>query len=226
MVCRAIASLLLIVSTTACSSLIGDRQVREEVLVSYLNQSERLILYYPDTLQPDDQLKALFSEYISAPLVEQFPATATRGMIEEFLAASPRLADGATRIVDPAEWRALSQSRGTPVLFFNTNWQMAYRRWPLNVHKQKLANGAIAKVLPLGQVLAGKGTIALRTAVWEARCSFKPFEGEFFLIKEWAANDAGKLHEGVKAVQGFCGQEFARQFEQSLLPAAGRDRRS
>ena len=210
--CRAIVCLLLIVSTTGCSSLIGDRQVREQVLASYLNQSERLILYYPGNLRPDDQLKVLFSEYISAPLVEQFPATATRGIIEEFLDSSPRLADGATRIVDPAEWRSLSQSRDTPVLFFYASWQMVYQRLPPNLHKQKLQTGAIAKVLPLGQVLAGKGTIALRTAVWEADCSFKPFEGEYYPIDEWAANDAGKLHAGVKAVQEFCGQGFARQF--------------
>jgi hypothetical protein len=214
--------LLLIVSTTGCSALIGDRQVREQVLVSYLNLPERLVLYYPGILRPDDQLKVLFSEHISAPLVEQFPATATRGMVEEFLASVPRLADGPTRIVDPEEWRSLTQGPDTPVLFFYAGWQMAYQRLPPNLYKQKMQAGAIAKVIPLGQVLVKKGTIALRTAVWEADCAFYPFQGGFFPVGEWAANDAAKLHEGVKAVQEFCGQEFARQFEQSLLPAVDR----
>jgi hypothetical protein len=214
--------LLLLVSTTGCSSLIGNRQVREQVLVSYLDLPERLVLYYPGMLRPDDQLKVLFSTYISAPLVEQFPATATRGIIEEFLASAPRLADGSTRIVDPGEWRSLTQSLDTPVLFFYAGWQMVYQRLPPNLHKQKMQAGAIAKVIPLKQVLIMKGTIALRTAVWEADCAFYPFQGGFFPVEEWAANDAGKLHEGVKAVQEFCGQRFAKQFEQSLLPAAGR----
>ena len=62
----------------------------------------------------------------------------------------------------------------------------------------------------------------LRTAVWEADCWYYPFEGGSFPLEEWAANDAGKLHEGVKAVQEFCGQKFAGEFEQSLLPTAGR----
>jgi hypothetical protein len=218
---KAILCLLLILSTMGCSSVIGDRQGRERIMTAYLGEPERLVLYYPGTLQPDDQLKVLFSTYISAPLVEQFPPTATRGVVEEFLAAVPRLADGATRIVEPAEWRSISQSRDTPVLFFYVGWQMAYQRWPLNVHKQKMQAGGIAKIIPLGQVLDGKGTIALRTAVWEADCAFYPFQGGFFPINEWAANDAGKLQEGVKAVQEFCGQSFAKQF-QSFLLAAGR----
>jgi hypothetical protein len=219
---RAIVCLLLLVSTTGCSSLIGNRQMQEQILVSYMDLPERLVLYYPGSLRPDDQLKVLFSEHISAPLVRQFPPTANRGLIEEFLAAVPRLADGATRIVDPEEWRSLSQSPDTPVLFFYTGWQMAYRRLPPNLYTQKMQAGAIAKVIPLGQVLVMKGTIALRTAVWEAECAHYPFQGGFFPVSEWAADDAGKLHEGVKAVQEFCGQTFAKQFEQSFLPTAGR----
>jgi hypothetical protein len=214
--------LLLLVSTTGCSSLVGDRQVREQLLVSYLDLPERLVLYYPGSLRPDDQLKVLFSEYISEPLVRQFPPTANRGLAEEFLAAVPRLADGSTRIVDPEEWRSLSQSPDTPVLFFYSSWQMAYRRLPPNPHAQKMQAGAIAKVIPLGQVLVMKGTIALRTAVWEAECAHYPFQGGFFPVREWAADHAGKLHEGVKAVQELCGQAFAKRFEQALPPTAGR----
>jgi hypothetical protein len=219
---RVIVSLLLIVSTTACSSLMGDRQARDDVLAYYLNLPERLVLYYPGPLQVDEQLKVLFSENISAPLVQQFPATATRGLIEDFLTSVPQLADGSTRIVDPHEWRSISQSPGTPVLFFYASWKMAYQRLPLNVHKQKLQAGAIAKVIPLGQVLAGKATITWRTAAWEDDCQLDAYEGGYFPVREWAENDAGKLHEGMRAVQEFCGKGLGSRFEQSLLLAVDR----
>ena len=199
--------------STGCSSVISDPQEREKRLSLFLNQSERLVLYYPSPLLLDDQLKVLGSENVGEPVVRLFhPTKPTRGLIEQFIAAVPELAGTSTRIIDPEQWGSINHSPDTPVLFFHVTWKMTYQRLPPQFQMNRLQAGVIAKVIPLGQVARRKGTIALRTAAWEGKCLFDAFDGEYLPVSEWVADDGMKLNQAIKAAQFSCGHKLAGEF--------------
>ena len=214
--CRCIATVvcfLLLGGGAGCSSVVSNPQEREKNLHLFLNQTERLVLYDPSPLQLDDQLKVLGKESIGEPVRRQFhPNGPTRGLIEQFISAVPQLANASTRVIDPEQWASINQSPDTPVLFFHVTWKMIYQRLPPQLHRQRLQSGVIAKVIPLGQVLSGKGTIAVRTASWEGKCLFDAFNGEYFHVSEWLANGAKKLNQAIESTQLSCSRELANEF--------------
>lgn len=204
---------VLIGASSGCSSVISDPQEREKSLSLFLNQPERLVLYYPSPLLLDDQLKVLGSENVGEPVVRLFhPTKPTRGLIEQFIANVPQLAGTSTRIIDPEQWGSISQSPDTPVLFFHVTWKMLYQRLPPQFQMNRLQAGVIAKVIPLGQVASRKGTIAVRSASWEGKCLFDAFDGEYLSVSEWAADDGMKLNQAIKAAQFSCGHKLAGEF--------------
>jgi len=204
--------LLALMVASGCSSLTSDRQLRETQFTRYLEQPERFIFYYPSQLQLDDQLKVLGTASVGEPLQRQFNSISeTRGMIKRFIASVPELAIGA-RIVDPDQWETLSLTPDTPVLFFHVTWKMSYQRLPPQFSKNRLQTGVIAKIIPAAQVTSHKGTIALRNAAWEGRCLYDAFQGNYYLIDEWLADDNARLREAIETTQGFCAEKLAQQF--------------
>lgn len=206
---------LYVVGIAGCSSLISDSDVREQHLSLYLNQSESLIMYYPDTLQMDAQSKVLGLDDYAAPMLKPFhSAMPTRCLIEQFIADAPLLSGSSFRIVDPTQWASLEQSPYTPVLFFNATWKISYRRLPPQFKVYRFEAGVIAKVIPLGQVLSKKGTIAARNASWEGSCHID--DGIFHHVDEWSEDEGMRLKQAIYSVQSMCGKKLADEFMEDM----------
>lgn len=200
-----------VVGIASCTSLIPDSEVRKKHLSLYLSHSEPLIMYYPDTLQLDEQLKALgFDDYATPMLKPFYSAMATRGLIEQFVADVPLFSGLSDRIIDPTQWASLELSPYTPVLFFNTTWKMNYMRLPSQFKVYRFEAGVIAKVIPLGQVLSKKGTIADRNASWEGSCHID--DGIFHHVDEWSENEGLKLKQAIYSIQSICGRKLVDEF--------------
>jgi len=198
---------------TACSSLAPDTAARTQGLRTYLAQPQPLLFYAPAHLQLDAQLSVLGMGGIGAPLQQGFLETsASRGLIERFLAATPQFAGQRVRIVDPDQWGGLQLAPDTPVLFFHATWQTAYRRLPPQLDEHRLQLGVIAKVIPLGQVLARKGSIAAPTAAWEANCVHEAYDGRHLGIQAWLGANAHALRVAVATAQDSCGRQLAASF--------------
>lgn len=200
-----------------CSPLLPQKQDRETTLAHFLAGSERHVLYIPASLHSEEKLKVLGVEDAGENLTRQFQIPdPVLGVIERFLAATPTLADGSVRIVHPSEARSLAIGRDEPVLFFHSDWQMVYRRLPPSLAMNLVQAGVIAKVIPLGQVLSGKGTIDLQTASWAGTCFEKAFGGEFFHLSEWAAEDGARLRQAIAEIQASCGAKLSAEFTEAL----------
>lgn len=197
-----------------CSSLM-PKQGRDEHLAEFLNRPEHYALYMPTSLRSEEKLKLFgledFGETFSLRFDLQDPII---GVIETVLTATPCL--GRTLIVPPEKAQNLPLGWEEPVLFFNSDWQFVYRRVPPSFAMHQLQVGIVAKVIPLGQILSGKGTIALRTASWEGTCFFKAFDGRFLHLDDWAADDGARLRQAVLAAQAYCGEKLSNQFTENL----------
>lgn len=217
-----VASVLLIVTAlpgAGCSSLLPPPQ-REKTLVWLGAQPERYALYYPALLQSEDKLRTLGAdsgEKFRRDLGLPDPMV---GVVERFAAALPPHAGG-VRIVPPAEARSLAVGMDAPVLFFYSQWHLVHRRLPPSFQMNRLQVGMIAKVIPLGQVLSGNGTLSVRTAAWEGSCLPEPFEGGYFHLEEWAADEGTKLREAINEAQKHCGEKLASEFAAALASARG-----
>ncbi len=204
-----------VVSVTGCTSLIPDSEVRENHLGLYLSQPEPLTMYYPDTLQLDEQLKVLGLDDYAAPMLKPFhSAMPTSGLIEQFIADAPLFSGSSVRIVDPEQWASLELSPYTLVLFFNTTWKMNYKRLPPQLKVYRLEVGVIAKVIPLGQVLSKKGTIAARNASWEGSCHID--DGIFHHVDEWSEDEGMRLKQAIYSAQSMCGKKLADEFMEDM----------
>ncbi|MDT8451881.1 MAG: hypothetical protein RQ936_03935, partial [Gammaproteobacteria bacterium] len=170
---------------------------------------------YPDTLQLDAQLKVLGLDDYAAPMLTPFhSAMPTRGLIEQFIADAPRFSGSSFRIVEPTQWASLELSPYTPVLFFNTTWKMNYKRLPPQFKVYRFEVGVIAKVIPLGQVLSKKGTIAARNASWEGSCHID--DGIFHHVDEWSENEGRRLKQAIYSVQSICGRKLVDEFMEDM----------
>lgn len=201
--------------SAGCSPLLPAPE-RAVHLDRFLGHSERYALYHPTFLHSEDKVRFLgedSGEKFSRRFGLEAPVT---GLIEQFLASSPRLSP--TRLISPAEAGTLGAPWDEPVLFFYSTWRLLHRRIPPSFQMNQLEVGVIAKVIPLGQVLSGKGPLDLRTASWEGRCHFKAFSGEFFHLEDWAAGDGARLREGIAAAQAFCGEKLASEFSAARNP--------
>jgi len=204
-----------------CSSLLPNKQDRDTNLAAYLYRPERLVLYEQASLHSEEKLQALGVENSGERFTRQFQVPDPMlGVIEQFLAATPSLSDGSVRVVPPAEARSLNVGWDEPVLFFHSDWQMVYRRLPPSFAMNLVQAGVIAKIIPLGQVLSGKGSIALRTASWEGGCFFKAFGGEFFHLDEWAARDGARLHQGIAEIEASCASKLSSEFTAALFSSS------
>ena len=196
--------------TGGCSSL-RSKQERDPLLLSFLDRPERYALYLPAALESEEKLKLFGLQDAGEKFSREFHlGLPIVGLMERFLFAIPGLEH--TRIVDPGDARHLPVSGEELVLFFISDWWLVYRRIPPSFYMNRLEVGVVAKVIPLGQILAGKGTIALRTAAWEGTCHYKAFGGEFFHLQDWAAMEGARLRQGIEMAQDFCSEKLSREF--------------
>ncbi|MEZ4601467.1 MAG: hypothetical protein R2940_16890 [Syntrophotaleaceae bacterium] len=204
----------LLLLSVGCSTL-GPEQQRGSIIMAFLERPDRYALFSPTTLKSEDKLKFFglqdAGETFSRELHLGWPVV---GLMESFLSFTPGLA--CTRIVESADARGLPLGQEEFVLYFYSDWWLIYRRLPPDFFENQLQVGVIAKMIPLGQVLAGKGPIAFKTAAWEGKCHYKAFDGEFFNLEEWAAADGSRLRQGIRAAQDFCAEKLSREFAEEL----------
>ncbi|HSQ43337.1 MAG TPA: hypothetical protein VLM37_13740 [Fibrobacteraceae bacterium] len=202
--------LLSSLGVTGCSSL-QPREDRVKSISEFLNQEQHYALFDPTSIQSEEKLnlfgvpdygKRISRQYeINSPVVR---------VIETFTQSSPVLSR--TIIVAPEKAKDLSLPPSYPVLFFHSDWHLIYRRLPPNFYTSQLQVGMISKIIPLGQVLSGHGPTALKTASWEGKCTYDAFEGKFFSLDEWEANNAERLRQGITAAQDYCAEKFISEF--------------
>jgi hypothetical protein len=204
---------MLIVSLYGCTSLTSNPEVRDRTLKAYLSQSEPLVFYTSSPLHTDEQLRLFgMNEQLRTLMHDFHSSLRARGLVERFLAQVHVLKAPAVEIVSPEEWRMIERPMDTPVLFLSVDWHMVYQRLPPNMRRFRLQSGVVAKIIPLGQVLSGKGAIALKTASWEGRCLHTPLNGDYFSVAEWRDEGDSRLHQAVKEVQTICAGELSREF--------------
>ena len=208
--------LLVLFLHAGCSSLLQSEGQRHSYMQSYLQQAEPLILYYPSRLYTDEQTGLLSTENPAVSLAVFYDSDKEMyGLIERFVSESPSLGASSPTIIAPGEWYDLNLSADTPVLFFYVSWQFIHQYFPPDFTKFRLQASVLSKVIPLGQVLSAKGTIAFRSAAWEDTCQFSALNGEYYSIHEWQESAAVRLTKSFDQIQLVCGQELARKFNLS-----------
>ena len=83
----------------------------------------------------------------------------------------------------------------------------------------QLQVGIVGKIIPLGQVLSDRGPMALRTSAWEVKCFYKEFDSKYISLKDWKANNANLLHQGIEEAQNYCAEKFISEFLKDISPS-------
>lgn len=198
----------------SCSSLQPKDQA-VKAFSDFLSQKQHYALFSPTSIQSEEKLWLLgISDYgkrinqqygIGHPIV---------GLIEQFIEATPSLSN--TLIVQPEKANDLALPKDYPVLFFYSDWHLIYRRIPPSFSFNQLQVGVIGKIIPLGQILSGHGPTALRTSSWEGKCFYKIFDGKYFSLDEWEANNGSLLHQGIMEAQNYCAEKLKSEFSNRL----------
>lgn len=199
-----------------CSTTLSEPS-RKTVFASFVSQPEHWLFYWPSSLTWED------NRFGSADLGQEFSnqfdlEPPVLQLMRDF---SVTAGLSGAKIVTPKEVASLSSDPDTPVLYFSSSWALIYRRLPPNLFVNKLRMGVIAKVIPLGQVLEGKGPIALRTSAWEGRCTAEAFDGNFFSRDEWVATNGARLKQGLQALQAECGGRLGAEFATEMIKPEG-----
>ncbi len=209
---------LMIILTTliiaGCSSLL-TKDKADKIFSEFLRQKQHYALFSPASISSEEKLKHFgisdYGQRISRQYKIKDPVAS---VIETFVEAIPDVSR--TIIVQAEKANDLLLPLDYPVLFFHSNWHLIYRRIPTSFSHNQLQVGIIGKIIPLGQVLSSHGPTALKTSSWEGKCFYKPFEGRYFALDEWEANNADLLHQGIKAAQDYCAAKFIHEFSNRL----------
>jgi len=190
-----------------CSSTLPEPN-RKKFFAYFIDQPEHWMFYHPSSLTWENNRFIFYDpgQKITEKFKLEYPVIQLMRDFSEYTG----LPD--TKIATPEEVTNIPRDPNTPVLYFTAQWQLIYRRIPPNMSLNKLRMGVIAKVIPLGQVLEGKGTISLRTSAWEGNCAAEAFNGEFFYRNEWEAENAALLKKGLQELQKECGNKLALEF--------------
>lgn len=209
-------ALLILVSLklAGCSSL-QSKDKADKDLSEFLSQPQHYALFTPVTIESEEKLALLgvsdYGQRISQQYGIQNPIVP---VIERFVESTPGLSR--TVIVQPERAGDLSLPPDYPVLFFHSDWHFIYRRIPPSFSMNQLQVGMIGKVIPLVQVLDGRGPAALRTASWEGKCTYNAFDGQYISLEEWEADNGKLLHLGIQAAQDYCANKFTTEFSNKL----------
>lgn len=206
---------LIILFVGGCSSLMVN-QDRDTYLAAFLGRPERYALFTPASVKSEEKLKLFGLEDSGRRFSQQFHLESPiMGVMKKFLDGTPDMAG--IRIVNSEQIGDMPTDLEEPVLFFHSDWRLVYRRLPPDFHMNQLQVGVIAKIIPLGQVLSGHGSLALRTAAWEGSCYYKVFDGEFFHLDDWASADGDRLRRGIESAQTYCGEKLSTEFKEELI---------
>jgi len=196
--------------TAGCSSQL-PRENAANGISAFLGQDRHYALYTPVSIKAEEKLQFFGVEDYGEKITKQFRIQdPVVGVIERFVKSIPDLSE--TIIVPPEEANSLSLPPDHPVLFFHSDWRLVYRRLPPDFAMNQLQVGVVAKIIPLGQVLSGKGPVALRTSFWEDKCFFKAFGGKFISLDDWLEPNGSVLNHGIESAQIFCADKFISNF--------------
>lgn len=218
---RGLAKLALLAGTLAlvagCAGTSGEPLARRHMLEAFLAQPQRFVVFAPVALQMDEQATILGLAHRGDEVVSRFdPVQPMKWLAERMVASSPLLADGQTSIATGRDAGKLRIGPEEPVLFLHGTWKLVYRRVPPDLWRYRLQAGIVAKVIPLGQVLSGKGPLSLKTAAWEEGCAVDAFDGAFLHLSEWGRGRAGRLDEAIAEVQATCGARLGASLARAL----------
>lgn len=219
---RALLPLLFALAVAGCASTVGAPESAAG-LGRFMALPTPAILSHPRKLTVDESLLAMRQGGVAKPLAGAFDSAgevlALLGLIR---GSSPGLRHGVAELVYPAPSDASGQTADTPVLFVWPTWQVTYQRLPPRFDLFRLELGVIAKVIPRGQVMDGRGPLALRTAVWETRCHRYAAAGAHLSVSEWMADDAARWRHALAEVREACGRQIGSRFEQDIGLLSGR----
>jgi hypothetical protein len=208
-------SVLLTLTLVACVSTVGEPE-RIAGLAQFLAEPLPEILSYPRAITVDSSLIALRQEGIAAPLAGAFESTEeVWALLARIRDATPSLGHGVLKLVGSVSSDDASRAPDTPVLFVWPTWQVSYQRFPPRLDLVRLELGIIAKVIPRGQVMEGRGNLALKTASWEFRCHAYASNGGYFSISDWLSDGAARWRKALVELREVCGQQIGKSFERS-----------
>lgn len=213
---HALLPLLLSLSLVGCASTVGAPE-RAAGLARFMTVSTPAILSHPRTLTVDESLLAMQQGGVVAPLTGAFDSVGeVLALLEGIRDSAPSLGHGVPAVVPLGFPDTSRQAAETPVLFVWPTWQVTYQRLPPRLDLVRLELGVVAKVIPRGQVMEGRGPIALRTAVWETRCHRYAADGAYLPVNEWLADDAARWRQAMAELREACGRQIGTTFEQSV----------
>lgn len=208
----------ILLALTACSGVIGDQQLRGAYLERFIAQPEHLVLVSSLPLHGESQLELFGLGDPGERLARQFDLDHyATGLAQRFIAQSPEMS-GSSLIMRPGDIGQLPAGLdgNEPVLLLHSNWRLLYRRWPPDMRLNMVQLGVVARVVPLGLVLSGKGLLQLPDAAWQAHCVHEARGGAYLSLDEWAANDAARLRGAIAEAQQQCARELATDFAKAL----------
>lgn len=212
--CINVLLMMAILTISGCSSLQSKHVVARD-FSEFLNQSQHYALFTPVSIESEEKLGLLgvsdYGKRISQHYGIRNPII---NVINQFTESIPELSQ--TVIVQPEKVSKLPLPLNYPVLFFHSDWNFIYRRIPPSFSMNQLQVGIIGKIIPLGQVLSNHGPTALRTALWEGKCFYKVFDGDYISLEEWEANNGELLHKGIEEAQSYCAKKFITEFSNVL----------
>ena len=213
-------SQLLILSSvflTSCSSVSTSKNLRDYQLRNVF--SHKNVYYQVMPLATDPQLNILFNGGQDAKkLVSQFHekkyaktfVTKLKDSIVELRGME------ALSYPDAVSSIQLEVNRTIPVFFVYLYPKATYQRLPPRLDYFKLQIGVIAKVIPLKQVMSGKGSLAIKSAAWEAKCLFSAYHSSYIQVDEWIKNDAKVLKKALLDSETFCIPKIRNSFKREI----------
>jgi hypothetical protein len=214
-------SLLLALTLIGCASTIPAPE-RAPGLTRFVALPAPAIVSHPRGLTVDESLLAMRQGEIVAPLAGAFDSVGeVTALLRRIQGAAPTLRQGVPELLRPDVRDTNGRSAETPVLFIWPTWKVSYRRLPPRLGLIRLEFGVIAKVIPRGQVMDGRGPIALRTAYWEAQCHRHAEGGAYVSVRDWLADNAARWRQAMEEVREACGEQLGTAFEHSVAELRG-----
>jgi hypothetical protein len=208
--------LLFVVTLIGCASTVATSE-RAAGLARFLALPAPAIMSQPRPLTVDPSLLVIREEEVVAPLVGAFDSAGeVTALLWRIQGSARSLGHGVPEVVHPGTADTAGRAGETPALFVWPTWQVSYQRLPPRFDLIRLELGVIAKVIPSGQVMEGRGSIALRTAAWETRCHRYAANGRYLSIHEWLANDSLRWRNAMAELREACGDQIGAAFEQSV----------
>uniref|UniRef100_Q31F05 Lipoprotein n=1 Tax=Hydrogenovibrio crunogenus (strain DSM 25203 / XCL-2) TaxID=317025 RepID=Q31F05_HYDCU len=190
---------------SSCSSLSTNLEYRKDQLKKFDSQVRKIIFYQVQLVSTDEQLKVFGKERDVQKVVRYLDEKRfAEDLVFQLSENIPYLQTA--KILNVNEYSKGNEWSDTklPVFFVYIYPQLSYQRLPPRFDFYRLQIGITAKIIPLGQVISGKGSIALRTAAWDSRCLFSAYNSQYIKNTMWIDNNAQKLKYALYEAKKFC----------------------